>query len=352
MDVVPFAGNTGIGFNRRTWQAGNAIGRGMRPYIKMAVDKIRKYSNLQRAKRSLFKDKKRAVRGRPFVAARGAQIEGAGGESHFYFTKFNPRIKSSALGFLGKNTVGRSSGFSTASTQGLQNATMLGTYWGAADVINAFTAVGETTATAAYRAAKAVLLGLTAKAVIVNAENTNVHFDIYDVLCRTDSATNNPDPASTFLAGNVDANGGAAADATIPGTTPYSNPRFVASYKILQKTTVVLHGGGIHTHNVRYDVNKIQSLEKIYTSGLSAGGLAGLTICSFIVQYGSPVHDGTTETSVTLGKSKLDIVLMEELYFKQSIRDYSFNGLSTTLATNLTGEQMVRDNPVDQTDES
>nr|QGF19387.1 hypothetical protein [Antarctic circular DNA molecule] len=285
----------------------------------------------------------------------GRQIpEGVGShESKSYFKLSKPIIRDAGLGFLGKNTVGRSSGFSLASTQGKQSAALLGTYWSAEDVINAFGAVGETTATPAYRSAKAILLGLSAKALIVNSQTTNVHFDIYDVLHKTDSSTNSPDPATVFLAGNVDVNGGAAVDATIPGTSPYSNPRFLSNFKILQKTSVILPAGAIHTHNIRYDINKVQSFERIYSSGVSGNaGLAGMTVSSFIVQHGTPVHDGTVETIVTIGVTKLDVVLMEELTFKQSVREYSFNSLTTSLVTNITPEQMIAEGPVDQADTS
>jgi len=282
---------------------------------------------------------------------RGKQVPaGGGGESKSHFSLHKPSIKSTTLGFLGRNTVVRTLGFAGSSTQGVQNATMLGRYFDVPDITNSFGAVGYTTATAALRSAKIILLGVTAKNFITNAETTNCHFTIYDVMSTNDEGVNNVNPAATFLAGNTDANGGAAVDATVPGATPYSNPRFVNCYRVLQTTQVILGPGMTHTHYVSYSPNRVFNLEKIYAPGLSVGPVGGLTVYSFIVQHGTPVHDATTETSVTLGLSKLDIVVSEEIHFQQALRDYAFNSISSALATNLTGEQMQDGAPTDLPD--
>lgn len=345
--MQPFTGR-GFGINRNTFNTVSNMSRSAKPYVMSLYKKAKSYLSRGKTKRSNNMNTKRANSG----SGIGRQIPAAGGgESRSFFTRRNPKIKgSTALQFLGKNTVCRSSGFSTTSAQGVQSATLLNRQFDVVDVINIFTAVGETTAAAPYRSAKAILLSSNAKALITNAETTNVHFTIFEVLSTTDAGTNNLDPASTFLAGNVDANGGAAADATIPGTSPYSNPRFVQNYRILQKTPIILSPGQTHVHNIKYDLNKVYSLEKVYSTGSTTGGLAGVTISSFIVQHGTPVHDDTTETSVTIGLSKLDIVLLEEISFQQMIRDYAFNSITTTLATNLTGFQMAEGTPADVAD--
>jgi len=336
--------STGSGTNRfsRIASVGSSV-----------ISRLQRRQSVQRTLRATQRALRRASRTTVASRRQGKQVPaGGGGESKSSFSLLKPKIKSTTLGFLGKNTVVRSSGFSGTSTQGVQTATMLGRYFDVPDLTNAFGAVGYTTATAALRAAKIILLGIRAKNLITNAETTNCHFTIYDVMSTNDEGVNNVNPAATFLAGNVDANGGAAADATVPGTSPYSNPRFVNCYKVLQQTPVILAPGMTHTHYVNYSPNRVFNLEKIYAPGLSVGPVGDLTIYSFIVHHGTPVHDDTTETSVTLGLSKLDIVVMEEIQFQQAIRDYAFNSISTTLATNLTGFQMAENAPTDIADNS
>lgn len=352
--IIPYAPNRGLGFNRRTWRTGNAIGRALRPYAKSAYQKIMKYTSSQRAKRALFRDTKRAVRRSAFVGKQQS-VGGGGGESKSQFTLVKPAFKEKMIGFLGKNTVVRSSGFAATSTQGVQNSRNLGAYFSAEDIVNVFASVGELTSIPAVRAAKCFLMNLKAKAMITNAESTNVHFTIYDVMATIDTGVNNVDPSTVFLAGNADAGGvvaAAAADATVPGATPFSNPRFVNCYKVLQQTPIILGPGQTHTHHVHYAPNRVYNLEKLYAPGITTGPLADLTVYTMIVHHGTPVHDATTETLVTLGLSKLDIVIMEEISWKQSVREYPFNSITTTLATNLTGEQMVEGAPTDQADTS
>jgi len=292
------------------------------------------------------------MRGRsapPFV---GKQIAaGGGGESKSFFTLKKPKFNiGKAMKLLGNSTVGRTTGLSSASTQGLQNATLLNMSWDAADITNAFQTVGEAQTTPANRSAKLLLGACHSKAFITNAESTNVHFTIYDVMCKSDKGTNNVDAAATFLAGFVDQNDGAALNSGYISATPYGNPRFMANYKIMQSTPIILSPGQTHLHTIHYDPQRVINLERLYNNATTSGGIGGVTLQSFIVQHGTPVHDDVTETLVTMGASKLDIVLAESLSYKQLLRDQAYASITTSLFTTLAGFQMAEGTPQDVAD--
>lgn len=284
----------------------------------------------------------RRLRGARAPLSTGVQLPSPGGESKSFFSYSRP-LPTSYKGpskFLGVNSVNRSSGFNAVATQGKQTAQNLGSYFNNTDITNIFTDVGETAT--AQNSGKALLVEARAKAFITNSETTNCHFTIYEVMARQDGGALNTDPSSTFLAGGADANGGASTDATIPGTSPFSNPRFLEAYKILKKTPVILSPGMTHCHQSIYQPNRIISQERTVISGVGAGPLGQLTIWTFIIYHGTPAHDNVTLTSVTLSKASLDIVLLEEIKFKQMIRDYAFNSITSTLSTLLTLEQVAQ----------
>lgn len=278
----------------------------------------------------------------------GKQISVAGNESKSKYADIHPRPKGKGLKLLGVHTLNRSSGISFASTQGKQNAAMCGSYFDQVDCQNIYTSLGQTAT--GQNATKVLLLTCKAQILITNAESTNSHFTIYNLQSKLGATTNNPDPVTVFLAGNVDAVGGAAADATIPGTYPGTNPRFKACYKIKKITPIILAPGATHTHNVYYYPNRIYGHEKDKLLDIAGGGIAGLTQWTMIIQSGTPVHDATSETLVTIGLSKLDIVVMEEIQYQACLYNYPINSITTTLATNLTPEQMQDINNQDAAD--
>jgi len=329
---------------RNYGSAARYVGSTVKNYL--AAGKMKRAAKLNASRSGL--------RGRSFRAAVGKQIAaGGGGESKSYFTLTKQRYMPKKLDrMLGTCTVNRSTGSSSSSGQGVQNAKLLNMSWDAADLTNAFATVGEAVGTAATRAGKLLLMGCHSQAIITNAETTNAHFTIYDVICKSDKGSNNADAPTTFLAGFVDQNDGTANDSGYVGATPWGNPRFTANYKVLQNTKIILSPGQTHVHYIHYDPQRVYNLERLYNNATTTGGLAGLTLQSFIVQHGSPVHDDTTETSVTIGITKLDIVLLEQLQFKQILRDISYASITTSLVSNLTGFQMAENAPADIADAS
>ena len=105
---------------------------------------------------------------------------------------------------------------------------------------------------------------------------------------------------------------------------------------------------------MQYNINKFISQERIRALAVTSGTypVGGVSLYTVIISHGTPVHDATTETNVTLGLSKLDIVLMEQMTTLQMAVANPTNSITTSLATNLTGEQMVDGAPTDQADTS
>lgn len=278
------------------------------------------------------------VRGAP--VSFGQIAASGGGESKSQTIWMNPMPKVPKG--LGTNNTVRSSGYSSASTQGVQNAQFIGAYFTAGDIYNAFNVTSGVTAP--LSGVKLFFGEINAETLITNAENTNAHFTLYDVIAKVDGqATHNIEPANCFLVSGIDASGGGAGNATIPGTDFFFNPRLKAYYKLVKKTKVILGPGDTHSHVVKYGLNKFVSQERIRSLTVTNGNypVGGISMYTVMIHHGTPVHDETTETSVTLGKSKLDVVLMESMRYKYIQQSFATNDIATSLGTGLTGEQMI-----------
>lgn len=337
----------GLGFNRRTWRTGRTIGK----YLKRGYDLAKPYLKRSKAKRTV-KIEERRVKREPLRAIQGVQIPaGGGGESKSFYTRVRKNRTKVGKLELSKSTVGRSAGFSLATTQGLQAASTLFELFDTTDVDLMYTTAG-TAADPGQSSAKIFVNSGHGTAMITNAESTNVHISLYDIIAKRDGGTLNIDPGTVFAAGMVDAVGGAAANATLIGTSPYNNPRFTAAYAIKKETKIILGPGQTHVHNVHYAPNKMFNHEWTRTNGTASGPVADWSYHCMIIHHGTPVHDATTETTVTIGLSKLDIVVTEHLTYSVGSVNYPSNSITTTLVTNATGEQMMPDAPTDAPDTS
>lgn len=289
------------------------------------------------------------LRGRNVSSARGVQQSaGGGGETKSSFSKVHPILANVGKLELGRSIVNRSVGLSSTSTQGVQNAVGLVASYDVSDITNIRAATGLTTA--GFAANKTFLSTARSKIFITNAETTNCHITIYTCLARLDGGALNTEVATVFLAGYVDAQGGAAVDGTLIGSTAYDNPRFRECYTILQSVPLVLSPGQTHTHSSTYSPNRLVAFNRATIS--TEGPMAGLSLHTFIVYHGTPVHDDTTETSVTMGISKLDIVVCESVGYRLVQLSYPQNSITSALATNLTGFQMAENAPADIADNS
>lgn len=330
----------------------NRYGSSVRRYVSNASSGIvsRMNSAISNASsaRTLRVDRSR-LRGRNLSSAVGVQQSaGGGGETKSSFYKVHPIKANVGKLELARSIVNRSVGLSSTSTQGLQNAVGLVASYDVSDITNIRTATGLTTA--GFASTKTFLSTARSKIFITNAETTNCHITIYTCLARLDGGALNTEVATTFLAGYVDAGGGAAADGTLIGSSAYSNPRFRECYTILQSVPVVLSPGQTHVHSSTYSPNRLVAFSRATIS--TEGPMAGLSLHTFIVHHGTPVHDDTTETSVTMGISKIDIVVCESVGYRLVQLSYPQNSITSALATNLTGFQMAENAPADMADNS
>lgn len=312
--------------------------------LKRTADQVR--SVVRQAKRQRTASRTRTKR----KSSVGKQVEIAGGESKSYFQLIK-KNKSKLGGLeLAESTVNRSVGFSRSSTQGVQNSSNLGTAFDATDLTNIRAATGLTAA--GFAALKVYLKSYRSAAYITNAETTNCHITIYECEARQDGGALNTDASTTFLAGYLDASGGAAANATLMDSTPFANPRFTEAYRIRKTIPLILSPGHTHCHRNYYAANQMVSMERYLISGVGGGPIGQLSLHTFIVYHGTPIHDDTDETLVSIGKSKLDIVLTEEIRYKFPSVNYPNNSITSTLATNLTPFQMAENAPTDIADDS
>lgn len=298
--------------------------------------------------RSAYRQR-RAVGSRTALALgtkKGVAVPAGGGESKSSFYLTRPAIKQTKMEkMLGSNRVVTNASGSVACVSGSQNVIRVSTLWDVTDITNALTDVGETAT--GTNSAKIALLSGTADIMFTNSNaSCNAHCIIYDVMSRNDGSDINTNPVGVFQAGGADAVGGATTDYLIPGSTPYANPRFASAYKILQTTPLILHAGATHVHRVRYKPNKVLSRERAVTSD-AAGPIGNVTLYSFIVFYGTPVHSAAAETTVSTGIVKLDYVITESLQFKCMQLNYALNSMVNSLTVIADPEQFVELPPTD-----
>lgn len=235
------------------------------------------------------------------------QIIANNGESKSSFRLIKP--VTSEVGKLTKeftaNVVMNNSAFRTEVTEGLQLAALLGDFFTDTDINQMFTLSASTPGSA-----KIFLKGVHAEAMIKNQCDSTARIKIYDVISRVDTNATTLDALTAFSLGFADNSGGAAANYIIPGATPYTNPRFVQFFKILNNTDVVLSPGSTHVHTIDYKPSKL--ISHINSAAIAGDGIAGLTLYSIMVYYGSPINAIDTQTEVTTSPISLDVVRTEE----------------------------------------
>lgn len=340
----PYRGNArGIGFNRATWRAGNAIGRSAQPYVSSIVKKVKSYLNSSKTKRNLQKEFRRAAP----PSVNGVQVAAGGGGESVSFTRYGRRKKASnrTLREAPVSTNHRCDALTASAAQGQQNVLTLGNFMDGPDLRALFTTLGETAAI--YNAGILHVRQVHAESLMTNASSINLHAVIYDVLARTDGFTTvNPNPTTVFTLGMADAGStAAAADYQIPGVSPWINPRFRELYKIVKQTKIILSPGQTHNHNVTYDLNRTINQER-YISNTS-GPIGGVSMYSICVFHGTPVHDSATEAVISTGLCKLDVVYKESITFQQIAIPNPFNSIVSSLAVVTGPEQWTENNPTD-----
>lgn len=339
-------------FPGTTWRAGGGITRTARPYLQPAVDRINGYLGSRRTQREAFTRVSRATRMQrrsklqtKTNSTRGRQIPSSGGESKSYTTIRNPKLN---LGMLKRITgvqscVSNSAG-TVSATSGLQNIGAISAYFNTVDILQAYSSLNQTAA--GFNAAKLALLNAHATQLYTNSCSSNTHMTIYDCIARYDGSDANTGPSTVLVTYGADTAGGVATDYTLPGYTPFSNPRFVSHYRVVKQTPVVLSPGQTHCHYVNYDINKIINKERILASD-SAGPIGDFTFYTFIIIHGTPAHETAAETTVSLSLCKVDYVSLESWTYRASLLNGPSININDTLPVLTAGEQWVEDNPTD-----
>lgn len=348
---IPF-GN--VGFNRQTWNRGQSLGRALRnmyrryrPSAAPTDNTTNRISNRATAQRVLRRAQQ-AARRKPRTTNRimfGAQVPTSGGESKSNYTSSTPNFHNSLTKYLGAFTVNRNRATTATATQGVQTLLLISDSFTATDVNQVFVMLAETSA--GFNAAKVFIQSTYSQSMMTNASNTNMHATIFDCVATVDGFTTvNPDPVTALTLGGIDAQGGVATDIFIPGTMPWNNPRYKASYRTLQQTSIILSPGQVHVHRVKLSPNRLFNKERITTNGV--GPIGGLTHYSFVIFHGTPVHDAATELSIGLSPVKLDVVQLETTQYKQVATPHAFSSITSSIPTNiLAPEQWVEDTPTD-----
>lgn len=309
---------SGIGFNRRTWNAGRTLGTRIKNYITRGSE--RRSATIQKKRQK----KKPTTSFTPTLP----QIPTAGGDSRSYFKLKKPLKSKIGKLELTPGLIINNSSFRIEAQTGFQNSAILATYYTDVDVNQHFT-LSDTSASA-----KVFLQSVHGEALITNQCNVNARITIYDVLARRDANAGATDPQYAFANGFADNTGGLAANYSVPGASPYDNPRFVEYFKILRKTPVILSPGAVHSHEVHYAPNQMFSHE--ITSYTLSSAIGGLTLYTFMVFHGSPINDKTTQTQVSLAHQALDVVQKEAYRYKYCSVGHGVASITQTIPTSFT----------------
>jgi len=258
---------------------------------------------------------------------------GAGGT----FSAFNMRRpltkwqvglkKNAASNFVYANGAQR-----LTSAIGVQAVSLLSNTYLNTDILNQFSSTNLT--------CKTIIESCTENSIIRNQNNNDCYLILYDVVARRDQYQGSESsPFQTWFNGNFDA--GASGMIYQVGTTPFSSPQFTQYFKVVKVTHIILPAGGTHEHRVHYEPNRMINREVAAISGY----IRNLTHFTMAVQYGAPDNDNTTQTTVSIGTSTLDVVQTKQYkytYVADAVTNNSFvASLPTTYASGI--EAIIQD---------
>lgn len=285
------------------------------------------------------------LRGARKAVPTGKQIPSGGGESKSYTTVTNPKMAMGiAKELLAPNLINRNGAGTISTTSGLQAQQLIGSYFDVVDIQNAFNAISQ--GATGNNSGKIALQSLHSTHLYTNSCSNNTHMTIYDCIARHDGSDTNTSPTNVIQLGGADITGGGVNDYLTPGTSPFNNPRFTSSYKIVKQTPVILSPGQTHVHRVNYQVNKILNKERIVTSDL-AGPVGDITMYTFIIIHGTPAHEVAAENTVSLSLAKIDYVFMESFTYRAMLVNSIYGTITNSLPVLTAGEQWTTDNPTD-----
>lgn len=313
-----YRGRQGFGINRQTWNRGVAVGK----FLKKGYQYLK-----GKPKRLLLKDKPRPKTSNR--AQTGIQLPIAGGDSKSYFSRVNKKKAFEGKLNFTPSIVVNNLGFRIESGVGVQESVVLAAHYTVADSALAFT-LSSTAASA-----KINFKTCHSESMITNQSNINARIYLYDVIARRASTDTNTQASTVFQLGFADnSTGGAAADYSVVGTSPYGNPRFVQYFKILKQTDITLSPGATHTHIVHVAPNRIMS--NIDFTAADGDFVGGWTHYTLMVFHGTPLNDINTQTQVSVGAISLDVVQKEEYKHTYTHNSGGAADINNTLVTAFT----------------
>lgn len=290
-----YGGRYGVGINRRTWRAGQTVGRVLKRWWRGANDQRPRQQAARTAQKASYrKGSARGTIGKLDSGVTAFGISGPGSQSKYAWPA-QPKVM--ALEKMPRNIyVQPFIGTSVTSAIGQQVYTQAASMFTPTDLTAMFNLVHASVLTRLY------FESAYQEVMIANPLNTSLRIKIYDVECKRDIGAvaggggNMGTPLLTLLNTLGDLSGGAAADFKVIGTTPFDNPVFMEYYKIAKVTNLLLGGGQEHVHVVTAHPNKV--LDSTIPE-YSPYGIQGLTKYVMLQIFGMPANDSTTKTQVS-----------------------------------------------------
>lgn len=310
------------GMNRRTWNMGRALGKGMYKAYKH-------YTSRPKEKRSAKSSEKRVAS----LIEHSGVLQGVGGS--ISYTKI-PCSRPMPVGYSLSQKQQYVTNFASRITSsiGKQNAQSFG---GAFDQTDLNAICAQISAQAPR--VKLLLKSVKIKYLITNCALGNARIAIYDTIAKRDlGSTRVNDPKTAWDDGLQDA-GGNPADYEIFDVKPWQSQLFNEFFRIVGKKYITLAGGAFHEHTVQYDCNYILDGE---LQASIDNGIKDLTVWSLIVHSGLPSNDQTTKSTLSIGAGALDLVQsMEYTYTYQGASNVRFWTNDTLTKTFAAGEYIV-----------
>lgn len=257
----------------------------------------------------------------------------------------NPKYASSVTRLTAPQFYVRNdAGYQQTSSVGAQQAFVVG-HFSSGDL----TAIKNQAPNLPTIVSRVLLEYIEGELIFANASVFTTCCTIYDVIARRDlPSALIADPDVAWLNGIQDETAVSTAYQTV-GAEPFQSEAFNQYYKVCGKTKIDLPSGGTHRHVITWRPNKILHNEvlnsSVYTAGnANQGGVKDITVFTLIVIHGQPAHDSTTNTSVTISASALDVchkTSMRYRYLQEVASDWTrVNNLGTSFAV---GAQVVND---------
>jgi len=315
-----FGSGSRLGINRRTWDLGKSIGRG----LKRAYDS--RNSRSSAVKKVKTEDKKSFVK--PGIPQGRVMNEGTGGQYSMFFKGgrkcFLPKHVEDALPPLAvvtngavqlKSAIGKQAIYST---EGLFLPTTATTY------------TGDKITRVLYKSASQDI-------TLNNIYLSNAYVIIYDIFARKDVANSTiSKPDIAWIQGGTDES--TANSYSFLGSTPWQVEVFNQFYRVEQVTNVVLGAGATHVHKVRI---KPEAIVSSAYAQYSPYAFKDVTYFCMIEVHGSPANDTVTQTQVGIGAGGLNIVVDREETLKQLQRATPTLNVTNSLITAFTTAEQV-----------